>query len=400
VKILHLLGDTADLGGILSVVRCLHEMAAPWEDHHVAWVHRGYRETRQPPLIYRYSRWLKGEAAPHLEFLLRAGPALFELLRLLRKEPFDVVHAHSRGAFPVAALLSGLTRRPVVFTNHTYATRTTLYRWAARIPSLHTVVLTANMARHYQLQAPSPRVSIISECCRELFFAGPPRERPTPADPTAPVRLVGVGNIVRWKKWHVLLDALAMLDPLQRTRLQFAHWGQAPSDRDSRAYERELQDRIHRANLASTVRFHGPTLEVMAKLFEADWFVLPSTNEPCSVALIEALALGRPALVSASGGNVDIIVPDQTGLLFAPDDPADLARQLRHLLSPGLNIASSATIRQSVAVRHPAQVTRQYRELYEHVAQAGRGRRAGSPQSAVPDGAPEVHPPDSFPRRP
>ena len=400
MNILHLLGDTADLGGILSVVRCLHEVTASWGDHHVAWVHQGYQETRQPQLTYRYSRWLKGESAQHLEFLLRAAPAWLELLRLLRYEPFDVVHAHSRGAFPVAALLSGLTGRHVVFTNHTYATRTMLYRWAARIPRFHTVVLTPNMARHYQLRAPTPRVSIISECCRDQFFDHLPRVSSNHGGPTAPIRLVGVGNIVRWKKWHVLLDALAILDPEQRSRIRFAHWGQAPSDPDSRAYERELQERIRRAGLAPIVQFHGPTPEVLAKLLDADWFVLPSTNEPCSVALIEALALGLPALVSASGGNVDVIVPEKTGLLFAPDNPADLARQLCRLLLPGLGIVAPAAIRQSVELRRPGTVARQYRELYEQLPQARSSTRSASTGPAIPQGPPEAHRDGSDPRRP
>ncbi len=368
MNILHLLGDTADLGGILSVVRCLHEVTEPWGDQHVAWVHRSYQETRQPRLTYRHSRWLKGESAPHPEFLLRAVPAFFELRRLLRRERYDVVHAHTRGAFPVAALLGGLTRRHVVFTNHTYATRTALYRRAARLSRFHTVVLTPNMARHYRLSAPSAGVSIISECCRDLFFDCSLGERPVGRHPASPIRLVGVGNIVRWKKWHVLVEALALLDAAERNRLQFDHWGEAPSDPDSRAYERELQERVRHLGLAATVRFHGPTLEVMAKLLDTDWFVLPSTNEPCSVALIEALALGRPALVTASGGNVDIIVPERTGLLFAPDDAADLARQLRRLLSSELGIGTPESIRQSVELRRPSKVARQYRELYERLA--------------------------------
>ena len=50
-----------------------------------------------------------------------------------------------------------------------------------------------------------------------------------------------------------------------------------------------------------------PTHQVADVVAAADWFVLPSTHEPCSVALIEALALGVPVIASASGGNVDIV---------------------------------------------------------------------------------------------
>jgi glycogen(starch) synthase len=102
-------------------------------------------------------------------------------------------------------------------------------------------------------------------------------------------------------------------------------------------------------------------------LRETDWFVIPSTNEPCSVALIEALALGKPALVSASGGNVDIVDPGRTGLWFAPDNPQDLSRKLRQLLSPALAMAKPRDIRLSVEARRASHVAGLYQNLYRQL---------------------------------
>ena len=47
------------------------------------------------------------------------------------------------------------------------------------------------------------------------------------------------------------------------------------------------------------VQLKGSTNQVNEKLQAADLFITPSTNEPCSVALMEALALGQPALAVA-----------------------------------------------------------------------------------------------------
>jgi glycosyltransferase involved in cell wall biosynthesis len=369
VNILHLLGDTADLGGILSVVRCLQEVTTPLGDRHVVWVHPRYRETRRPALTYHQGRFLLAESPRHLGLLGRALPAFLEVRGYLRRNPCQMVHAHTRGAFPVAVLLGGLTRQPVLFTNHTYANRTGLYRQATRIPRLHSVLLTPNMARHYGVDPAAANVSIISECCRDRFFEGPLPESRGGATGSEPLRLVGVGNIVRWKKWHLLLEALARLEPRERAAIDFRHWGEAPADADSQAYLGELEALVRRHELAECARFEGPTLDIPERLAEADCFVLPSTNEPCSVALIEALALGLPALVSASGGNVDIVIQGKTGLTFAPDDPVDLANQLRKLLA-GPGFSAPAEIRRSVAARRASQVAREYRELYVRLASA------------------------------
>jgi glycosyltransferase involved in cell wall biosynthesis len=367
VKILHLLGDPADLGGILSVIRCLHEITSPAGDRHIALVRHGFQETRRPALEYRYSRHLQAESSNHPRLLLGAFPAVVELRRLLRHEPFDLVHAHTRGALPVAMLLASWFRQTVVCTHHTYARRTWLYRAAASLPRFHTVVLTPNMARHYGFDARPPRVSIISACCAESFFQSPLEPGRQPRSGSEPVRLLGVGNIVRWKRWHLLLDAMATLTPEERRALQFTHCGEAPRDADSTEYARSLQHRIRSGQLDSCVRFVGPVFDIPQRLRETDWFVIPSTNEPCSVALIEALALGKPALVSASGGNVDIVDPGRTGLWFAPDAQQDLSRNLRQLLSPALSLANPREIRRSVETRRASHVAGLYQNLYRQL---------------------------------
>jgi len=375
MKILHLLGAYDDSGGILSVIRNLQETTRARGWTHSVWVHRSYRETRQPALEYRYSRWLCGDSPHHWMMLGRAMCAWLELKALLRRESFDVVHAHSRGALVVGLIIAAGGRRPILFTNHGLARRIALYRWAARRPNMYTVVLTPQMARYYGLTAPPPKITTISACCADRFFTAEP-VKAEPGLAGRPLRLVGMGNIVRWKNWHLVLEALAQLNERDRVRIRFDHWGPVPVIGDSAGYAADLQRQVEASGLQRQVTFHGPITWVEACLRQADWFVLPSTNEPCSVALIEAMALGLPVLVSASGGNVDIVADGKTGLFFAPDQSRALAEKLRMLLAqPGRLLAPEA-IRESVRLRSAASVAEQYSALYQRLRPAG-GRRGG-----------------------
>ena len=366
LSVLHLVGNHGDHGGILSVIRALQSATRP-SIRHVVWVNRDFRQTRQPTLELRPNPHAVDENRNHLRLLLRNLQAWPALKRLLREEAFDVVHAHTRGSLPLALLLA--RARPVLFTNHSYANRGGLYRFAAGRRRMRTVLLTPNMARHYGM-APSPgRLEIVSACCDDSWF-----ERPLPADPGWPasgnLRLVGVGNLVRWKKWDLVARALATLPLELRNRLRFTVWGPIPEDADARTFAAELAALIGELRLGPTVTLAGPTNDVPAALSGTDAFLLPSTNEPCSVALMEALASGRPVIASRSGGNVDIVREGRTGLLFTPDDVTDLAAQLRRLLDGTFRPVAPAEIRESVRMRSATAVGTQYRRIYGELAEA------------------------------
>ena len=365
LKILHLVGDHEDAGGVLSVIRNLQKVTPASSMEHAVWVKEGYRESRKPPLQYRYSRYVVAESIHHWKLLAQAWPAFKELQSLLSNEPFHLLHAHSRGTLLVAILASKVLRRKVLFTNHNYAQRTGLYRWAARQPRIHTVMLTPNMARHYNMPESGNRTSIISACFAQDLLTSPiPSLHATP--PRTSIKLVGVGNVIGWKKWDLILKALELLEPSQQSKLCFDIWGPTPDLPEAIAFEKALRERLHQAGLEDSFRLRGPTHEVEAKIREADWFILPSTNEPCSVALMEALALGCPALVSASGGNVDII-KESCGKTFQPDDPESLADALRELLQNPRPKAIPEAIRESVKHRSASVVFNQYEKLYHHL---------------------------------
>jgi glycosyltransferase involved in cell wall biosynthesis len=360
-RILHLVGAAEDNGGILSTIRGLADASDPAHWEHVLWVHSSFLQVRKPQLTCRYSPNALDESRSHLRLLLAAWRAWPDLRRLLRAEPYAIVHAHSRGALPLAA---GLAHKqvPTLFTNHAYAKRTGLYRTAASLRGLRTVLLTPNQARHYQIQPTEGHVDIVSECGSDRFFNAPiPARAPLQG---RPLQLVGIGNVVPWKKWDLLLDAIHRLPENLRSRIQATIWGPVPADSASRQYSEELRAAVLRHGLQSSFRLAGPTAEVAQILSRADWFALPSTNEPCSVALIEALASGVPALVSASGGNIDIVQDGVSGAHFTPDSAESLATRLEDILTGSLRPAPPDQIRASVIHRSATVVATHYAAIY------------------------------------
>lgn len=80
--------------------------------------------------------------------------------------------------------------------------------------------------------------------------------------------------------------------------------------------------------LGDSFAMPGATQDVEAELRASDLFVLPSTEEGMSVALLEAMAVGLPAVASAIPGNRRLVVDFKHGRLAPPRDPAALARTI------------------------------------------------------------------------
>jgi glycosyltransferase involved in cell wall biosynthesis len=95
---------------------------------------------------------------------------------------------------------------------------------------------------------------------------------------------------------------------------------------------------VKKLNLTKQVIFWGEQKQVGNYLSLLDVSVLSSIDhEGCSNSILEAMALGKPVVATDVGGNNELVITGENGLLVPPGDPEALAKAVLFLLdNPGL----------------------------------------------------------------
>ena len=92
--------------------------------------------------------------------------------------------------------------------------------------------------------------------------------------------------------------------------------------------EEELRDYVDKNRLKDFVTFTGNVRNVQEYLQASDFFTLPSESEAMPNALIEAMAVGLPVIVTAAGGIKDIIEAGKNGIMIEVNDENALVESI------------------------------------------------------------------------
>ena len=137
------------------------------------------------------------------------------------------------------------------------------------------------------------------------------------------------------------------------------------------AYLEELRRAAAQAGVADAVRIvpglrpDDPAL--VDAYHAADVFLLPSVHEPFGIVILEAWAAGLPVLASRVGGVPYFVADGADGILFDPQDEADLVRAY-HDLTPDRCRAFAEAGRAKVLREYTWDaVTRRLLQIYQEV---------------------------------
>jgi glycosyltransferase involved in cell wall biosynthesis len=153
-------------------------------------------------------------------------------------------------------------------------------------------------------------------------FEGPAHAEPPKPREDGELRLLILGRINSWKGQDLLVEAVSLLPEAQRRAVKVKVVGDAF---EGQPYRRDLETRIAELGLGDHVSIEGFVDDPTPLLQWSDAVVIPSRKpEPFGRVAIEGMAWARPVIAARHGGLVEIVEDGQDGVLFEPNNAADL----------------------------------------------------------------------------
>jgi glycosyltransferase involved in cell wall biosynthesis len=308
--------------------------------------------------------------------------APLRLASVFRQNRFDVVHSHNWGGLVDTVVAAKLARvGVVVHTQHGldygFATapdhlrsrfRTRLKRLACRgVARIATVSHEVADVVTHEWRVPSARVSVVHNGVQmpsiDEGLRARRREELGASDSDVLLGTVAVFRPV--KDLHTMLEAMALVvEQTSCARLVLIGDGRL---------RQELEATVERLGLTPFVRFTGWRTDASELLQALDVFVLSSVSEGISLALLDAMAAGVPAVVTSVGGNCEVIEEPRDGVLVPPREPQALAQALLALVgAPDRRRALGASGRRRVEKTFSfARMISDYRALYTNAQAQG-----------------------------
>lgn len=297
--------------------------------------------------------------------------------KLLRAENVVLIHAHEFSAIVYGWIVARLAGVPFVGTVHgknyfwEKLRRRLAYRLVSRSGRLVTVSEDLKQFLISAVGLSEARIQVIyngignsssvndgdvDRCRAELDLK--------PGDPV----IGAVGSLYPVKGHTYLLDAMPALIR-QHPNITLLLIG-------SGDLEVGLKEQARRQGVEGRVRFLGLRKDIPRLLAVMDVFVMPSLSEGHSLALLEAMLAGRPVVASRVGGNSELVLEGETGILVPSKDPEALTEAVHRLLD---NRAMREAFGQRATRRVQQQfsarlMTDGYKRVYNDLLRSNEGR--------------------------
>jgi len=283
---------------------------------------------KEEPYWERYQSIVGAERVLELPHRTLSPGAFGRLMRFIRTNGIDIIHAHGRSGGVYARPAALLTGKPCFYTPNgstpVCSLKTAVYATAEYLLSLVTkgvIAVSGTEAQELKPLCAFPaRLEVIENGVEIPDHVDAPDARLA-----GPLKIVHVTRYVFQKNTPMLLDVIAALrDMGELHRFEFVLLGDGPGREE---FEAAAEER----GLSDSVKVMGAVSNPGARMAEAFCLMSTSRWEGLPIALLEAMARAVPSIATDVTGNKDAVADGETGFLFPESSPRHGAELLVQL---------------------------------------------------------------------
>lgn len=304
---------------------------------------------------------------------LTAFPAIRKYLGEFRQTIQDInpdlIHSNGIKTHLLTGLLN-LNSLPIIWHIHDfYSTRPLMAKILKLISNRATagIAITKAVAVDAKKTLPNLPIEVIYNSVDVNYFS--------PGTANLPVDIIKIGLVAtfaRWKGHDVFLEAAAhILREQPNLNVRFYIVGGAIYEtKGSQFSEQELRELASRLQIADQVEFLGFQQNIAEIYRWLDIVIHASTQpEPFGLAIVEAMACGKPVIVSQAGGAAELFTHNYDAVGVPPGDRTALASAILQLIdNPEFRKSLSENARSTVIKRfNHEHLSKQILTLYNSI---------------------------------
>ncbi len=301
---------------------------------------------------------------------------LVRLIRILRREQVDIIHAHGYGACTWGRIAGLLLRLPVIVHERCNTLTVPFYQrpveWLLGRSTRYAFAVSES-SRQFCIHGRYMKPDVVHVLYNGILMEDIPkaddawiqaeRKQHGVTDGTL---VVGVVGRLESHKGHI--DAFKAFEQLLPTFPNVQLWVVGDG-----AYADTLTQWVAEHGLGESIKFLGFRRDARQLIQCFDVQLFPSHMEGTPNTLYEALAVGNAIVASTADGQGEILVDGETALMFAPGDSTRMGELLERVLTDAAlrgDLARAALARASDFDGHKTIETMQ--AMYESIVTKGQ----------------------------
>jgi glycosyltransferase involved in cell wall biosynthesis len=256
--------------------------------------------------------------------------AIIRLIRFIKEWKPVILHSHQVHANLLARITRIFCSFPLLICtahniNEGGRVRELGYRFTDYFCDLTTIISQAAAERYVKIKAvPKSKIKVIPNGVDVEQFT-PTSNAKIKEDTSNSFTWLAVGRFEVQKDYPNLIQAFSiLLKKSPESKLLIV--GQGP-------FKSEIEVLISESRIGDSIQLLGVRKDVPEIMNKVDGYVMSSAWEGLPMVLLEATSCGLPVVATDVGGNKEVVINEQTGLLVEPRDPASLSNAMLRLMS-------------------------------------------------------------------